>query len=196
MATAAAAAGLAAAALALLPHPARAQEAPPPTVSSVDLARYAGSWYEISRLPNRFQKQCVSDTQAEYRLEKETVRVINRCRTADGKVDEIKGRAKVVPDSGNARLRVTFFWPIYGDYWVLALADDYSEALVGSPDRRYAWVLARTPQLPQARLDALMQRAKTLGFDTAAFVATPQTSPLPAGAAAPAVAAASAASAP
>ncbi len=160
--------------------PVRAGDVPLPTVASVDLARYAGSWYEITKLPNRFQKQCVADTQAEYRLDGDTVRVINRCRTEDGKIDDIKGRAKVVPDSGNAKLKVTFFWPFYGDYWVLALDPDYREVLVGAPDRKYAWVLSRTPTMPQERVDALLQRAQALGFDASAFVATPQTQPLPA----------------
>jgi len=162
---------------------ARAEESPPPTVASVNLERYAGSWYEIARLPNRFQKQCASDTQAEYRLDKNMVRVTNRCRTAQGAVDEVKGRAKVVPGSGNAKLRVTFFWPFYGDYWILALNDDYSDVLVGSPDRKFAWILARHPKLPQARLDALLQRAQSLGFDPAAFVSTPQVDPIPSSAA-------------
>lgn len=156
-----------------------AQE-PPPTVSEVDLNRYSGSWYEIARLPNRFQRQCASDTQAHYMLEGDSVRVINRCRTASGSLDEVKGRAKVVPGSGNAKLRVTFFWPFYGDYWILALADDYSDVLVGSPDRKYAWVLARTPKMTASRLQLLMDRASSLGFDTSAFIATQQASPLPA----------------
>lgn len=169
------------AALMVLPaEQVRADDAPLPTVASVDLARYAGSWYEITKLPNRFQKQCVADTQAEYRLDGETVRVINRCRTEDGKIDDIKGRAKVVPDSGNAKLKVTFFWPFYGDYWVLALDPDYREVLVGAPDRKYAWVLSRTPTMPQERVDALLQRAQAMGFEASAFVATPQTQPLPA----------------
>ena len=154
--------------------------APLPTVAQVDLARYAGAWYEIALLPNRFQKQCVADTQARYRLDGERVVVLNRCRTADGRVDDIQGRAKVVEGSGNAKLRVSFFWPFYGDYWVLALDPDYREVLVGAPDRKYAWVLSRTPTMPQERVDALLQRAQALGFDASAFVATPQTQPLPA----------------
>lgn len=173
----------------LAASPARAEDAPLPTVNAVDLARYAGSWYEISKLPNRYQKQCVADTQAEYRLDGDIVRVINRCRTSTGELDDIKGRAKVVPGSGNAKLKVTFFWPFYGDYWVLALDPDYREVLVGAPDRKYAWILSRTPTLPQERVDALLQRAQALGFDAAAFVPTPQTQPLPAvapGGAAPA----------
>ncbi len=158
--------------------PVQAADAPLPTVAQVDLARYAGAWYEIALLPNRFQKQCVADTQARYRLDGDRVEVLNRCRTADGTVDSAKGRAKVVEGSGNARLRVSFFWPFYGDYWVLALDPDYREVLVGAPSRQYAWVLSRTPQMDEPRLTALLDRAAELGFDRAAFRRTPQTQPL------------------
>ncbi len=157
---------------------ANAAPAPLPTVAQVDLARYAGAWYEIALLPNRFQKQCVADTQARYRLDGERVQVINRCRMADGRVDDITGHAKVVADSGNAKLRVSFFWPFYGDYWVLALDADYRHVLVGAPSRKFAWVLSRTPQLDEATLQALLDRAAALGFDKAAFQLTPQTQPL------------------
>ncbi len=153
---------------------AHAEDAPLPTVAQVDLARYAGRWYEIALLPNRFQRQCVADTQASYRQDGERIEVVNRCRMADGRLDDIRGHAKVVPDSGNAKLRVTFFWPFYGDYWILALDEGYTEVLVGAPNRRYAWVLAREPQLPAARLEALLDRAAALGFDRGAFQRTPQ----------------------
>lgn len=165
-------------ALTLAALTARAAPPPLPTVPSVDLARYAGAWYEIALLPNRFQKQCVADTQARYRLEGDRVEVLNRCRLADGRVDDIKGRAKVVDGSGNAKLRVSFFWPFYGDYWVLALDADYRHVLVGAPSRQYAWVLSRTPQLDETTLQTLLDRAAELGFDKAAFQRTPQTQPL------------------
>ena len=148
--------------------------APLPTVASVELPRYMGSWYEIARLPNRFQASCASDTVATYRLKDEGVEVINRCRHADGSVDSIQGRAKVVPGSAGARLRVSFFWPIYGDYWVLALDPDYQAALIGEPSRQYAWILSRSRTLDEGRLQALLSRAQALGFDRAAFVRTPQ----------------------
>lgn len=159
--------------------PVQAREQTLPTMDAVDLARYAGSWYEIALLPNRFQKQCVADTQANYRPDHGGVEVINRCRVADGSIDEAKGHAKVVPDSGNAKLRVTFFWPFYGDYWILSLDPTYGEVLVGTPDRRYAWILARRPDLPETRIQALLAEAQALGFDAAAFRRTLQTQPLP-----------------
>ncbi len=104
---------------------------PLPTVAAVDLARYSGLWYEIALLPNRFQAQCTSDTQARYRPQGDDIEVFNRCRRADGSVVDATGVAKVVAGSGNAKLRVSFFRPFYGDYQVLALPDDYRWVLVG-----------------------------------------------------------------
>jgi apolipoprotein D and lipocalin family protein len=152
--------------------------APLPTVTSVDLPRYMGNWYEIAKLPNRFQASCASDTVARYRLKEDGVEVFNRCRHADGSVDSIRGRATVVPGSAGSRLRVSFFWPIYGDYWVLALDPAYETVLVGAPSRKYAWILSRSTTLSEDRLQALLARAQALGFDKAAFVRTPQSAPI------------------
>jgi apolipoprotein D and lipocalin family protein len=158
--------------------PQAAEPAPLPTVAAVDLQRYAGAWYEIALLPNRFQKQCVADTQARYRLDGNRVEVINRCRTASGEVDRTAGHAKTVDGGGNAKLRVTFFWPFYGNYWVLDLDEDYRHVLIGEPSRKYAWVLSRTPQMDEAQLQKLLERAAELGFNRQAFQRTPQTQPL------------------
>ena len=169
---------LAALALVLCSPCALAENPPLPTVATVDLSRYVGSWFEIALLPNRFERQCVSDTQAHYTAKDGGIEVLNRCRKADGQIDEARGRAKIVEGSGNAKLRVSFFWPFYGDYWVLALDEDYSEVLVGTPDRQYGWILARRPDLPKARIEALLSRARELGFDAAAFRRMPQSRPL------------------
>ena len=171
--------GAAALLLAALCGCAATPTAPLPTVPSVDLARYTGAWYEVALLPNRFQSQCVADTQARYRqLDGGDIEVRNRCRRADGTVDDITGVAKVVPDSGNAKLRVSFFRPFYGDYWVLAFGPQQRWVLVGEPRRRFGWVLSRSPELPTAELDAALAQAAQLGFDRGAFRLTPQTQPL------------------
>ena len=149
------------------------------TVAAVDLSRYLGIWYEIAVVPNRFQKQCVADTQARYRQQGEQIEVFNRCRQEDGTASEATGVAKVVAGSGNAKLRVSFFRPFYGDYWVLALPEDYRWVLVGEPERRFGWVLSRTPQLAPADLEAAMQKAEGLGYVRSAFKLTPQNRPLP-----------------
>jgi apolipoprotein D and lipocalin family protein len=149
--------------------------APLPTVPAVDLDRYYGTWYEIARLPNRFQAMCVSDTRATYRPEGKKVSVVNACRTADGTLEQAAGVAKRVEGSNGAKLRVSFFRPFYGDYWVLELDPDYRWVLVGEPGRNYAWILAREPKLDEATLEKLLARATALGFDRQAFVRTPHT---------------------
>ncbi len=152
---------------------------PLPTVAKVDLDRYLGAWYEIALVPNRFQAQCVADTQARYRLDGADIEVFNRCRQVDGSVSDAIGVAKVVPGSGNAKLRVSFFRPFYGDYWVLALPTDYRWVLVGEPTRRYGWILSRSPQMLPEDLQAAMARAQTLGYERSAFRLTPQTQTIP-----------------
>lgn len=148
-------------------------QTPLPTVASVELDRYYGTWYEIALLPNRFQAMCVSDTQALYRPEDGHVSVLNQCRTADGTIKQAEGIAKPVADSKGAKLRVSFFRPFYGDYWILELDPDYRWALIGEPGRTYAWILARQPSLDAATLEHLLARAAALGFDREAFVRTP-----------------------
>jgi apolipoprotein D and lipocalin family protein len=152
---------------------------PLPTVAAVDLNRYLGVWYEIALVPNRFQAQCVADTQARYRIQGDDLEVFNRCRQPDGSVTDATGVAKVVPNSGGAKLLVSFFRPFYGDYWVLALPADYRWVLVGEPSRRYGWILSRTPQMLPADLQAAMTQAQALGYQRSAFRLTPQTQAMP-----------------
>ena len=147
-------------------------DVPLPTVAQVELARYMGTWFEIAHLPNRFQAECIADTQANYQIENESVRVVNRCRTSTGAVKEAQGVANVVPASGNAKLRVSFFRPFYGDYWILALGPNYGWVLVGEPSREYAWVLSRQPMLDEATLEKALAQAAVLGFDRQAFQRT------------------------
>jgi apolipoprotein D and lipocalin family protein len=153
-------------------------DAPMQTVANVDLTRYLGKWFEVSSIPNRFQSMCVADTQAEYKKDEDIVRVINRCRKSDGSVTVAKGRAKIVEGSNNSKLRVSFFWPFYGNYWILALDPDYRWVLVGEPDRKYGWILSRSPQLDALTVNQILDKAVTLGYERTAFKVTPQTSPL------------------
>jgi len=156
-----------------------AQPAPLATVPAVDIARYAGLWYEIAAIPMWFQRNCLGDTTARYTPNPDgTIDVLNRCRTSEG-TDEAHGLARIVDTQGNARLEVSFFsilgWrPVWGDYWIIALAPDYSWAVVGTPERRYGWILARTPALEAATLATIRQRLEELGYDPASFVPTAQ----------------------
>jgi apolipoprotein D and lipocalin family protein len=153
-------------------------DAPLATVNSVDIARYQGKWYEVALLPNRFQAMCAADTQAQYKADGDVIRVTNRCRKTDGSIEQANGVAKIVEGSNNSKLRVSFFRPFYGNYWVLALDADYQWVLVGEPGRKYGWVLSRTPVLSPAALNTALDKAASLGYDRAAFKLSPQTSPL------------------
>lgn len=150
----------------------------PDTVAQVDLDRYAGRWYEVAKLPNRFQRQCVADTTAEYSRNADgSIAVVNRCRTADGRFDEARAVARVTDASSNARLEVSFFhvfgWrPLWGDYWILVLDPDYGYAVVGEPSRRYGWILARTPTLPAATRARIDERLRALSYDPGRFADT------------------------
>jgi apolipoprotein D and lipocalin family protein len=145
-------------------------------VAPVDLHRYAGLWHEQARLPNRFQKHCTGPVTAEYTpLPDGTVEVRNRCILSDGNFDEAVGSARVVlvagqPGAGRLEVRFAPEWlgwlpAVWGDYWILKLDRDYQVALVGTPNRKYLWVLSRAPRLDDAALQAELDYARTLGFD-------------------------------
>jgi len=143
-----------------------------PTVASVDLGRYAGTWYEIARLPMWFQRHCM-DSQAVYTLRSDgRVGVHNECITDDGGVDAADAVATVVDAKTNARLMVVFdnwFARLFGssrdgNYWILDLDAEYRTVLVGTPDRRYLWILARTPRIDDATFQRLVQLARGLGY--------------------------------
>ena len=136
-------------------------------VPFVDLKKYAGLWYEIASFPQRFQKGC-NCTTAEYTLtNKGYVTVENRCNkeSVNGKQSYIKGKAFVVANSGNAKLKVQFFWPFKGKYWIIDLADDYSYAVIGHPNKKYLWILSRTPKMNDANYQQIISRISEKGFD-------------------------------
>lgn len=136
------------------------------TVEQVDLKRYMGNWHEIARLPNRFQNGCIGSN-ATYSLRDDgEVDVINSCRDANsGKIRQARGRAWVVDQAGNARLKVSFFWPFRGDYWIIDLGPDYEFAVVGTPDRKYLWILGRSKVMSDETYAAILQRAEKQEFD-------------------------------
>ena len=142
-------------------------------VGAVDLSRYAGRWYEIARLPNRFEKKCADSVTATYRLRSDgKVDVVNRCRKANGAYTTATGKAKIVDKKTNAKLKVTFFWPFYGDYWILDLGPNYEYAVVGAPNRDYLWILSRTPQLDEQLYQRLLREMATRGFATDGMIRT------------------------
>jgi len=157
---------------------------PVATVKRVDLNQYAGLWYEIAKIPNSFQKQCVSGTTAEYSLmEDGRIQVVNRCHEANGNQGSAKGLARVTDVQTNAKLQVSFvrflgrnwFW---GDYWIIGLDDDYQWAIVGHPKRTYGWILARAPALVPSDLERCYNILREQGYEPQAFVSTKHELPL------------------
>lgn len=152
---------------------AQSATAPLVTVPSVDVPRYMGTWYEIAKYPNWFQKKCASSTQATYSLQADgRVQVLNRCKTDKGEWSEALGAARQVGGPTSAQLKVRFapewlsFIPmVWGDYWIIDLDPQYQWVLVSEPKREYLWILSRTPQMPAATLQQLQSKLVALGFD-------------------------------
>jgi apolipoprotein D and lipocalin family protein len=149
------------------------------TVPAVDLERYAGDWFEVARYPNWFQRECAGNVRASYaRRADGDIDVINRCTRADGSIIEARGLARVADGQTRAKLKVRFapaalsFLPfVWGDYWIIGLGADYSWAVVGSPDRKYLWILARTSRLDAATYERAVAAARANGFDTSQLIA-------------------------
>jgi len=178
-----AAAGLLMLFAALLVRAERKERRPLRVVPSVDLSRYEGRWYEIARLPNRFEEKCAGDVSAEYALRGAgTLGVVNRCRRKDGRMTEAEGVARLADRLGpNSRLKVRFapaflsFLPfVWGDYQIMELAPDYSHALVGEPGREYLWILSRTPRMDEETYRKLTEAAAAEGFDVSRLIRTKQ----------------------
>ena len=145
-------------------------------VDSVDLNRYLGKWYEIASYPAWFQKGCVAST-AEYSLLPDgKIRVVNRCHTdrLDGPLKESVGKAEVIDVQTNAKLKVWFFWPFKGNYWIIDLDDDYRWAVVGEPKRKYLWILSRTPTVDRTLYQNILARLPAKGYDPSKLRRTSQ----------------------
>ena len=163
-----------------------AEKRPLRVVPSVDLARYAGQWYEIARLPNRFQKQCAGEVTANYTLESASkLTVVNRCRLESGSQTQARGVGRVAEKGQpNSMLKVRFapaflsFIPqVWGDYQIIVLSPDYSYALVGDPGRAYLWILSRSAQMDPVTYEHLVEEAQMQGFDVRRLQRTRQSHP-------------------
>jgi apolipoprotein D and lipocalin family protein len=138
------------------------------TVQSVDLKRYAGTWYEMASYPQFFEKGC-SNVKATYTSKGGYIEVFNQS-IKKGKQNDIKGKAFVVANSGNAKLKVQFFWPFKGNYWIIDLAEDYSWALVSDPNRKTLWILSRTAKMDNSLYNSLLDKLVKRGFDKSKIV--------------------------
>lgn len=153
-------------------------------VAKLDLQRYQGTWYEIARFPNRFQKKCVGGVSAEYQAMPDgTIGVLNSCRLADGKMESARGVARIAPDEPRlpSKLKVRFapkwlsWLPlVWGNYWVVLLDPDYRYAAVSEPNGEDLWILSRTPHMDDATYDAVVAQLQQMGLDTAKLNRTPQ----------------------
>jgi len=159
------------------------QQKPLEVVPGIDLKRYAGTWYEIARLPNRFQRECAGNVTATYTLlDDGTISVVNRCRKSNGEMTEAVGKARRSDNDGpNSKLEVRFapailsFLPfVWGNYWVIDLADDYSYAVIGEPNREYLWILARSGSIDEDTYGKILDRISRQGYDISKLMRTGQ----------------------
>jgi apolipoprotein D and lipocalin family protein len=154
------------------------------SVPFVDISRYTGKWYELAKYPNRFQSQCVSDTTATYTIKPNgRIEVLNKCRTRDGSITRATGEAKIADRESNSQLKVRFapgflsFLPfVWANYWVIDIGSDYEYAVVGEPKRNYFWILSRSPEMDETKLNSILERAQRMGFDPSRVERTRHTS--------------------
>ncbi|QWD98875.1 lipocalin family protein [Polynucleobacter sp. MG-5-Ahmo-C2] len=160
-------------------------DTPVRTIASLDVPKYLGTWYEIAKFPNWFQKKCIGNTKAVYSLRSDgNLKVLNSCKTADGDISEAEGEARQVGGKDSPRLEVRFapawlsFLPmVWGDYWVIDLDPQYQLAIVSDPRREYLWILSRVPQLDKKVYEDLLQKLQMQQFDIRKLEVTAQSSP-------------------
>ena len=141
-------------------------EVPLKSVPKVDLSRYTGRWFEIAKYPNRFERKCDSNATATYSLRSDgKISVVNTCKTREGKLTQSNGWAKVVDQMTGSKLKVTFFWPFFGDYWIIDLSPNYEYAVIGEPSRKYLWILSRTAKMDDKLYAEIAGRLAAKGYD-------------------------------
>lgn len=160
----------------LNPSPLAAQQGTVTAVSSVDLKRYSGKWFEIARLPTKFQKQCVGNTTTTFNTMTENgqLQILNSCLQKSGKIDQLRGEAKVVDAGTNAKMKVSFPKFSSDSFWIVDLDPNYQYAVVGNPDREYLWILSRAPQMDDGTYQQILRRIERMGFKPNKLVKTPQ----------------------
>lgn len=146
------------------------------TVEHVDIERYMGTWYEIAKFPQKFEEGLVGITATYSLLPNGKVRVLNSGYVGDfnGKLKSAKGKAWVVDKKTNAKLKVSFFWPFAGDYWIIELGKDYEYAVISESSKRYLWMLSRTPKMDERLYMELLTRLKDNDFDISKIETNPQ----------------------
>ena len=161
--------------------------APLEAIASLDVPRYMGTWYEVAKYPNWFQKRCIANTSATYAVQPNgMLQVLNRCQKEDGSMSEALGAAKQVGEANSPKLEVRFapawlsFLPfVWGNYWVIDLDPQYQLAAVSEPSRKYLWILSRSKTVEPKAYEALLQRLKQKGFNLDAIEISKQTTANP-----------------
>jgi apolipoprotein D and lipocalin family protein len=156
--------------------PSAYSQVPLESVANVDLNRYLGRWYEIAKYPNRFERKCDRNITATYALRSDgKISVVNACTTREGKLTQSSGWAKVVDQKSGSKLKVTFFWPFFGDYWIIDLGPNYEYAVVGEPGRKYLWILSRIARMDDKLYTEITGRLAAKGYDAAKLERAKQT---------------------
>ena len=149
------------------------------TVENLNIGKYLGVWHQIALIPNYFQKDCVDDTQAEYEvLSDDSITILNSCLSLGGERLLAAGIGRATGEPRNfARLKVSFApkwlaWIpfVWGDYWILSIDDEYNSVLIGSPDRRYLWILSRQKFIQKEIFADYLEKAKKNEFDTSLLI--------------------------
>ena len=150
------------------------------TVEQVDINRYVGLWYEIAKIPNSFQDHCAYGTTAEYKIQDDgSIKVINKCYDENGEPDIADGVANIVDKKSNAKLEVSFvsflgIRPFWGDYWIIGLDENYQWVVVGTPSRKYGWILSRTPSLQEETMQKIFSILKKQNYNPDDFETSKQ----------------------
>lgn len=152
------------------------------TIPALDVPRYLGTWYEIAKYPNWFQRKCLKNTRADYSAQADgSVRVVNLCTTKEGELSQAIGEARQLGGATSPKLEVRFapawlsLMPfVWGDYWVIDLDPSYQLVAVSEPKREYLWILSRTPEITVKAYDELVARLEKKGLDSRKLERTPQ----------------------
>lgn len=155
----------------------------PVPVPELDLRRFAGTWYVIATIPDRFHEACAAAATITYTLQPDRrLRVQNRCRASDDSIHLDEGTVRIrQPGTLTSRLEVRYtpdwlgWLPLaWSEVWVIALADDYGHVLTATPDGKRLWILSRSPVLAGEAYERIREEARAQGFDPERLVEIPQ----------------------